>query len=160
MLLTVILNCLLSSKPVFTRHLQRSGHMQSFVLVSEEAISKGIRRIVALTGPEALKAEKKCHLLEEQVEKIQNLVQEKMKNGSLNIKGTSQEIARLTEVRIISASDNNRRSKLNLGRPKLEFGSSQEKLDVWPRPKNLSDRFHLRGQQLCNFAGTKESFIS
>ncbi|XP_073233426.1 alanine--tRNA ligase, cytoplasmic-like [Porites lutea] len=78
-------------------HLQRSGHMQSFVLVSEEAISKGIRRIVALTGPEALKAEKKCHLLEEQVEKIQNLVQEKMKNGSLNIKGTSQEIARLTE---------------------------------------------------------------
>ena len=106
MLLTVIVNCLLSSKPLFTRHLQRSGHMQSFVLVSEEAISKGIRRIVALTGPEALKAEKKCHLLEEQVEKVQNLVQEKMKNGSLNIKGTSQETARLTEVRINSASDN------------------------------------------------------
>ena len=106
MLLTVIVNCPLSSKPLFTRHLQRSGHMQSFVLVSEEAISKGIRRIVALTGPEALKAEKKCHLLEEQVEKVQNLVQEKMKNGSLNIKGTSQEIARLTEVRINSASDN------------------------------------------------------
>ena len=53
----------------------------------------------------------------------------------------------------------NRRSKLNLGRPKLEFGSFQETFDVWPRPKNLSDRFHLRGQQLCNFPGTKESFI-
>ena len=53
----------------------------------------------------------------------------------------------------------NRRSKLNLGGPKLEFGSFQETFDVWPRPKNLSDRFHLRGQQLCNFPGTKESFI-
>lgn len=78
-------------------HLQRTGHMQSFVLVSEEAISKGIRRIVALTGPEALKAEKKCHALEEKVEKIQNLVEQKMKEGGLNIKETSQEIARLTE---------------------------------------------------------------
>ena len=74
--------------------------MKKFVLVSEEAISKGIRRIVALTGPEALKAEKKCTLLQTKVENIQSLVQEKMKNGSLNIKETSQEIARLTEVRM------------------------------------------------------------
>lgn len=84
----------------YTRHLQRTGHMKSFVLVSEEAISKGIRRIVALTGPEALKAEKKCSSLEEQVENIQNLVQQKMKDGGLKIKETSQEIARLTEVRV------------------------------------------------------------
>jgi len=74
--------------------------MNSFVIVSEEAISKGIRRIVALTGPEALKAEKKCHSLEQQVEKIQNLVQGKMKDGGLKIKETLQEIAGLTEERI------------------------------------------------------------
>ena len=74
--------------------------MKSFVLVSEEAISKGIRRIVALTGPEALKAEKKCHSLEERVENIQNLVQQKMKEGGLNVKETSQEISRISEVRI------------------------------------------------------------
>lgn len=36
-------------------HLQNSGHIQSFALVTEEAISKGIRRIVALTGPVAVK---------------------------------------------------------------------------------------------------------
>ncbi|KAL9974137.1 hypothetical protein ACROYT_G011141 [Oculina patagonica] len=78
-------------------HLQQTGHMNSFVLVSEEAISKGIRRIVALTGPEALKAEKKCNSLEEQVENIQNLVQQKMKEGGLKIKETSQEIARIGE---------------------------------------------------------------
>ena len=69
--------------------------------MSEEAISKGIRRIVALTGPEALKAEKKCHSLEERVENVQNLVKEKMKDGGLNIKETSQEITRISEVMII-----------------------------------------------------------
>ena len=41
--------------PVPHRHLHRSGHIMSFALVTEEAIAKGIRRIVALTGPEAMK---------------------------------------------------------------------------------------------------------
>ena len=36
-------------------HLLNSGHIESFAIVTEEAISKGIRRIVALTGPEAAK---------------------------------------------------------------------------------------------------------
>ena len=37
------------------RHLHRAGHIGSFAIVTEEAISKGIRRIVALTGDEAKK---------------------------------------------------------------------------------------------------------
>lgn len=37
------------------RHLQNSGHAAQFVIVSEEAIAKGIRRIVAVTGAEAQK---------------------------------------------------------------------------------------------------------
>ena len=40
---------------VLCRHLQRGGHIQSFAIVSEEAIAKGIRRIVAVTGREAEK---------------------------------------------------------------------------------------------------------
>ena len=36
-------------------HLLNSGHIETFALVTEEAISKGIRRIVALTGPEGAK---------------------------------------------------------------------------------------------------------
>ena len=36
-------------------HLQNSGHAAPFVIVSEEAIAKGIRRIVAVTGAEAHK---------------------------------------------------------------------------------------------------------
>ena len=37
------------------RHLHHAGHIREFVIASEEAIAKGIRRIVALTGPEASK---------------------------------------------------------------------------------------------------------
>ena len=46
---------LLLPPPSLSSHLHRSGHIVSFVLVTEEAIAKGIRRIVALTGPEAQK---------------------------------------------------------------------------------------------------------
>lgn len=51
-------------------HLQRAGHIGDFVIASEEAIAKGIRRIVALTGPEAAKALKKTELLENELNLI------------------------------------------------------------------------------------------
>jgi hypothetical protein len=37
------------------RHLRNSSHAGAFVIVTEEAIAKGIRRIVAVTGAEAQK---------------------------------------------------------------------------------------------------------
>lgn len=37
-------------------HLLRSGHVGQFVIVSEDAIAKGIRRIIAISGSEAHKA--------------------------------------------------------------------------------------------------------
>lgn len=52
-------------------HLQQSGHIGDFVITSEEAIAKGIRRIVALTGPEAAKALKKTELFKAEIEKLQ-----------------------------------------------------------------------------------------
>ncbi|XP_034231223.1 alanine--tRNA ligase, cytoplasmic [Thrips palmi] len=51
-------------------HLQRAGHIGDFVIASEEAIAKGIRRIVALTGPEAQKALKKTELLENELNSV------------------------------------------------------------------------------------------
>ena len=53
---------------------------------------------MALTGPEALRAENRCNALEERVENIQNLVEQNMKEGGLKIKETSQEISRIGEV--------------------------------------------------------------
>uniref|UniRef100_A0A8C9RQE9 Alanine--tRNA ligase n=1 Tax=Scleropages formosus TaxID=113540 RepID=A0A8C9RQE9_SCLFO len=44
-------------------HLQNSSHAAPFVIVSEEAIAKGIRRITAVTGMKALKAQRKADTL-------------------------------------------------------------------------------------------------
>ena len=55
-------------------HLRRAGHMAHMVIASEEAIAKGIRRIVALTGPEAAKALAKEKLLNSEVEKLKQKV--------------------------------------------------------------------------------------
>lgn len=74
-------------------HLLRSGHMVDFVITSEEAIAKGIRRIVALTGPEAEKARKKTALLETELSKLKLKIES---NGS-NSKDLVKEIVEMTE---------------------------------------------------------------
>ncbi len=35
---------------VMSRHIDQTGHIQKFVIVQEEGIAKGIRRLVVLTG--------------------------------------------------------------------------------------------------------------
>lgn len=42
-------------EPLIFRHLLKGGHVGKMVIVSEEAISKGVRRIIAITGSEATK---------------------------------------------------------------------------------------------------------
>lgn len=49
------------------RHLHNSGDAGSFVILSEEAISKGVRRIVAVTGPAADSAIERAGEIEEQI---------------------------------------------------------------------------------------------
>merc|ERR1712088_607102 len=63
-------------------HLRRAGHMNSMVIATEEAIAKGIRRIVALTGQEAVKAQNKERLLKAEVDKLA----EKVKDNDLSLK--------------------------------------------------------------------------
>lgn len=55
-------------------HLQQSGHIGDFVISSEEAIAKGIRRIVALTGPEATKALKKTEQFENELNTLKSTI--------------------------------------------------------------------------------------
>lgn len=55
-------------------HLQQSGHIGDFVITTEEAIAKGIRRIVALTGPEATKALKKTEYFENEITKLKLII--------------------------------------------------------------------------------------
>lgn len=55
-------------------HLQRAGHIGDFVITAEEAIAKGIRRIVALTGPEATKALRKTEQLEAELTRLRETI--------------------------------------------------------------------------------------
>lgn len=74
-------------------HLIRSGHVGKFVIAVEEAIAKGIRRIVALTGPEAVKALNKGALLQNQV----NALKTKLTKGEVSYKESVKLITNLME---------------------------------------------------------------
>ncbi|KAG8229437.1 hypothetical protein J437_LFUL010797 [Ladona fulva] len=62
-------------------HVHRTGHIGDFAIISEEAIAKGIRRIVALTGPEASKALRKSHQLEVAVHELESRSDEFAQGG-------------------------------------------------------------------------------
>ncbi|XP_059084265.1 alanine--tRNA ligase, cytoplasmic-like isoform X2 [Tigriopus californicus] len=76
-------------------HLKRSGHTGHFIVASEEAIAKGIRRIIALTGPEAVKAIQKAQLLQSQMESVKATIQDA--KSSLSQKEMVKLITDLTE---------------------------------------------------------------
>ncbi|KAK3603819.1 hypothetical protein CHS0354_042820 [Potamilus streckersoni] len=56
-------------------HLHKSGHIGKMAVVSEEAISKGIRRIIAITGTEATKAYHRLEVLENNLEQLRRKVE-------------------------------------------------------------------------------------
>uniref|UniRef100_A0A8I3RTW3 Alanine--tRNA ligase n=2 Tax=Canis lupus familiaris TaxID=9615 RepID=A0A8I3RTW3_CANLF len=75
-------------------HLQNSSHAGAFVIVSEEAIAKGIRRIVAVTGAEAQKALRKAESLKNSL----SVMEAKVKAQTAPNKDVQREIADLGEV--------------------------------------------------------------
>lgn len=74
-------------------HLLNSGHAAPFAIVSEEAIAKGIRRIVAVTGAEALKAQRKADALRQTLSALGDTV----KIQTAPNKDVQKEIADMTE---------------------------------------------------------------
>ncbi|ESO83071.1 hypothetical protein LOTGIDRAFT_197664 [Lottia gigantea] len=61
-------------------HLRRAGHIGSMVIVSEDAISKGIRRIIAVTGSEAQKSHHKVDVLQKSVTELKNILESKSRD--------------------------------------------------------------------------------
>ncbi|KAF3817658.1 hypothetical protein GH733_012945 [Mirounga leonina] len=75
-------------------HLRNSSHTGAFVIVSEEAIAKGIRRIVAVTGAEAQKALRKAESLKNTL----SVTEAKVKAQTAPNKDVQREIADLGEA--------------------------------------------------------------
>lgn len=53
-------------------HLLKTGHIGEFVITSEEAIAKGVRRVIAISGPDAQKAVSRAVKLESQLVELEN----------------------------------------------------------------------------------------
>lgn len=77
------------------RHLHYTGHIGDFVIASEDAIAKGIRRIVALTGPEATKSLRTTRILEKQLSQLQVTIE--TDKSETNSKEYVKKIIELTE---------------------------------------------------------------
>ena len=63
-------------------HLKNISHIGHLVITQEEAIAKGIRRIVAITGPEAEKAIERAVVLEERLTQLQQNVEKAVKESA------------------------------------------------------------------------------
>ncbi|GIY30945.1 alanine--tRNA ligase, cytoplasmic, partial [Caerostris extrusa] len=93
-------------------HLKRAGHIGDFIIASEEAIAKGIRRIVALTGPEASKAIKRSELFQNEVENLKNLEisqsnisywkKDEMRNNLKNLKKKLDDLDRASKAAVVN----------------------------------------------------------
>ena len=90
------------------------GHIGQIVITTEEAIAKGIRRIVALTGPEVDRALQRADRLAARVNSLvaeidadKNIAQDKEK-----FKQTSKKITELIEVSLIEKLKHNSRNSV------------------------------------------------
>jgi len=78
-------------------HLRRAGHIGNFVIVTEEAISKGVRRIIAVTGQEAGKAIHRQEMLEKNVQELKVKVEENPKSKAVPEKELNRQIISLDD---------------------------------------------------------------
>ncbi|KAJ8302926.1 hypothetical protein KUTeg_019322 [Tegillarca granosa] len=78
-------------------HLRRSGHVGKFVIVSEEAISKGIRRIIAVTGLEASRALHKAEVLENSLNNLKVTIENNSKTKEFTERELTRQIVQLDD---------------------------------------------------------------
>lgn len=78
-------------------HLKRAGHVGQFYIVSEEAISKGIRRIIAVTGAEAHKARHRLEMLEKAVSELKEQLDRGQGDASFSDRELNRQIVALDD---------------------------------------------------------------
>lgn len=79
-------------------HLKRSGHIGQFVITSEEAIAKGIRRIICITGPEAVRALNKASELDNLVRELKVSIESSKSQFSTLSKELIKKITNLQQI--------------------------------------------------------------
>lgn len=65
------------------RHVQKTGDIKEFVIIEEGGIAKGIRRMVAVTGPEAAAATASMDAAEKQLADAKAMSDPKAKEAAI-----------------------------------------------------------------------------
>ncbi|ELU16117.1 hypothetical protein CAPTEDRAFT_155717 [Capitella teleta] len=78
-------------------HLTRTGHIGHMAIIAEEAIAKGIRRIVAVTGHEAQKAVHRADVLEKEIQDLKNRMDQATSSKNFSQSELNKEIVNLTD---------------------------------------------------------------
>ncbi|KAK9510740.1 hypothetical protein O3M35_005466 [Rhynocoris fuscipes] len=81
-------------------HLHRSSHIGEFIITNEEAIAKGIRRITAITGPDAVKARKHAETLEVACQMLETALNMKTLNKESALSAINEHLTDVTEASI------------------------------------------------------------
>ncbi|XP_060596346.1 alanine--tRNA ligase, cytoplasmic-like [Ruditapes philippinarum] len=92
-------------------HLLNGGHIGKMAIVSEEAISKGVRRIIAVTGSEAMKAAHRVDVLDKEVKELKTKLEENSKSQEYTDKQLTRMIVQLNDEvsqSVISYSEKDR----------------------------------------------------
>lgn len=79
-------------------HLTNSKHIGSLVLLTEEAIAKGVRRVIAVTGQEAVKANNRAQVLQKEVDELSVHVGEELKKQHADLPTLSKKIYNLNDT--------------------------------------------------------------
>lgn len=74
------------TNPYNNRHVAKTGDIKRFVILEDTALAKGIRRIVGVTGDEALKAQRAADEWEQKINDLKNLENSALEN-SLKVVG-------------------------------------------------------------------------
>ncbi|KAF6214500.1 hypothetical protein GE061_009243 [Apolygus lucorum] len=110
-------------------HLHQSSHIGDFVITTEEAIAKGIRRIVALTGPEASKALARCSSLESAVGMLKGAINQKVLSAKDITKSITDLNNDISQALIPYWRKENLRNELKVLKKKLDDIERQGKLE-------------------------------
>lgn len=79
-------------------HLKNSSHIEKFIIITEEAIAKGIRRIIAVTGAEAQRAHKKGDALEKSVQTLAEQIKKDIADkAKVNLSQLGKQICSLND---------------------------------------------------------------
>ncbi|CAO3583770.1 unnamed protein product [Absidia cylindrospora] len=99
-------------------HVAKTGDIKLFAILEESGIAKGIRRIIAVTGEEALKADRTAKEFVKRLERLENMTDKSLVD--VELKNVARDLDALTVSVVVKAEFRERYSKKKKAHDELE----------------------------------------